>query len=59
MFAIGASTRVAAVNAAAPARASAAARSRAAPSSSTALVGRTGRLRGVKGIMAAKAKEGN
>jgi hypothetical protein len=42
MFAIGASTRVAAVNAAAPARASAAARGRAAPSSSTALVGRSG-----------------
>ena len=42
MFAIGASTRVAAVNAAAPARASAAARSRAAPSSSTALVSRSG-----------------
>ena len=44
MFAIGASTRVAAVNAAAPARASAAARSRAAPSSSTALVGRSGAI---------------
>ena len=44
MFAIGASTRVAAVNAAAPARASAAARGRAAPSSSTALVGRPGAI---------------
>ena len=44
MFAIGASTRVAAVNAAAPARASAAAGSRAAPSSSTALVGRWGAI---------------
>ena len=43
MFAIGASTRVAAVNAAAPARASAAARSRAAPSSK-ALVGRPGAI---------------
>lgn len=43
MFAIGASTRVAAVNAAAPARASAAARSRAAPSSK-ALVGRSGAI---------------
>ena len=43
MFAIGASTRVAAVNAAAPARASAAARSRAALSSK-ALVGRSGAI---------------
>ena len=52
MFAIGASTRVAAVNAAAPARASAAARSRAAPSSSTALVGRSGAIFSIRAASA-------